>query len=716
MQVCLVSAATATDFEDSGEAASVSVRSFAEEPHLGVLSLAAVLEQGGLRPRVIDLNRLYYEYLGQGLCGVEPFAEWAAGAILSHRAELYGFGSICSSYPLTLRIARNVKRAQPDKAIVLGGPQASVVDLSTLAAFPFVDFILRGEAEQTLPLLLEELGGPRRFQNVAGLTWRSPFGPARTSPAPLIQDLDSLPLPAFHLTGGLTGQRSAPLELGRGCPFSCTFCSTNDFFRRKFRVKSPGRMLADMRAIAAQYGIRYFKLAHDMFTVDRRRVVEFCECLLASGENFRWGASARTDSVDAELLELMAHAGCTGLFFGVEVGSARMQKIIDKGLDIDEAKRMISTAERFGMNPTVSMITGFPEEAWEDQCASVDMYMYATRHPGCDPQFNVLAPLAETPIYARHKDELILDNLCSDMSHQGRIQNQADRELIRQYPEIFPNFYLLPTPGLDRPYFLELREFLLMGLQRLRWLMVALHQAAGITSFFSAWRQRRLKTFPELTGGSLRHYYIKRESRNHVVDFASECAPEFRTTAVEALLEYYRALVAAEALEAPIPAAMEPVADSLAPMLPGDIPRRKAHIHAFAFDFDMQGVIDSLKRGEPAQLARGARAYRTKADGEDSVRLVEISPLLAHALDACDGCRTAGQIVEELMGCFEGPADLCHYGVECLLEGLQSQGLLDIYRTASRAEPSQEGAASNCEYSSMSASASSQNVFSIQAQ
>ncbi|WP_084080785.1 cobalamin-dependent protein [Edaphobacter aggregans] len=79
------------------------------------------------------------------------FAEAAASLVAAKDAEVCGFSSICSSYPLTIRIAKAVKAMRPQTTILLGGPQASVVDMSTLTAFPFVDLVLRGEAERTLP-------------------------------------------------------------------------------------------------------------------------------------------------------------------------------------------------------------------------------------------------------------------------------------------------------------------------------------------------------------------------------------------------------------------------------------------------------------------------------------------------------------------------------------------------------------------------------------
>ena len=259
-----------------------------------------------------------------------------------------------------------------------------------MASFPFVDLVLRGEAEHTLPLLLDQLEGERRLDQVPGLSYRVDAQTRRNSNAPVIENLDALPSPAYHLTDDLHGVDTAALELGRGCPFACTFCSTNDFFRRNFRLRSPGRVLRDMRMIAARYSIRNFELVHDMFTVDRQRVAAFCEAMIASGDGFTWSCSARTDCVDEELLELMARGGCRGIFFGVESGSERMQKIIDKGLDPRRAEQIIDATEQLGIQSTVALITGFPDETWEDLRQTIRIFMHSARCPKSHPQLNVL--------------------------------------------------------------------------------------------------------------------------------------------------------------------------------------------------------------------------------------------------------------------------------------------------------------------------------------
>src|ERR1035437_5100908 len=343
-RVCLNTPPTATEVEDSELAEIEAVRLIAEHAPIGILTLAAVLEQRGIVPRIVNLNRLYYEYL-RGAENTIDFCAFVARKLESEPFDVFGFGTICSTYPLTIRIAREVKRAHPETAIVLGGPQASAVDVQTLRAFGFVAFVVRGEAEKTCPQLLSALPGDGRLDLIPGITFRRRGEVIRNPDAPVILDLDELPMPAFHLYPELKDCHYVPLELGRGCPFGCTFCSTNDFFRRRFRLKSPQRVVEQMRWIRQVYGIDRFDLIHDMFTVDRKRVAAFCEALLACGEQVQWGCSARTDCVDDELIALMARAGCRKIFFGVEPGSGRLQRLIGKNLDLPRAAATIRATD-----------------------------------------------------------------------------------------------------------------------------------------------------------------------------------------------------------------------------------------------------------------------------------------------------------------------------------------------------------------------------------
>ena len=234
-----------------------------------------------------------------------------------------------------------------------------------------------------------------------------------------------------------------------------------------------------MRRVRDLCGVETFSLIHDAFTVDRARVLAFCESLEEDGDHFRWTCSARTDCLDEDLLDRMAGAGCIAVFFGVETGSERMQHAIHKCLDLDEARAAIRRASGHAVKTTVSMIAGFPDETWEDVRASVDFLCDSLRFDKVVPQFHLLAPLGGTEIHREFKDRLQWDGIFSDIAAQGWELDAANRRLVLEHPEVFPDLFALPTKYLCRQRLSELRSFFSCGATRFRWLIVALHQYEG---------------------------------------------------------------------------------------------------------------------------------------------------------------------------------------------------------------------------------------------
>lgn len=677
MDICLISPPTVTDFEDPAVAEDEAIRLIEEHAPVGILSLAAVLEEQGIVPDIVDLNRLYYQYLRSDEYQQRQidFGGFVSRGFESQSYDIFGFSSICSSYPLTLRIAQEIKRTHPNSTIILGGPQATVVDVQTLENFSAIDFIVRGEAEQTLPILLKSLSDSTSYADMPGITYRRGAKVVRNANAPVIHDLDALPLPAFHLYPQLKECHYVPLELGRGCPFACSFCSTNDFFRRNFRVKSPDRLIEQMRTIKQTYGIKTFDLIHDMFTVDRKKVIAFCEALLETGEKFTWNCSARTDCVDEELIALMSKAGCRGIFYGIETGSSRMQTVIKKRLDLSEAIRMIRCNNKNRIKTAVSLITGFPEETKQDLKDTVNFLFDSLRYDYAQPQLHLLAPLAETPIHAQYRNELIFDEIFSDISYQGWRQDPADRAMIKAYPDIFPNFYAVPTPWLDRQYVKELREFILNGIQRIRWTMVALHQHSGdLLEVFDGWRSWRLLTKNALSNDTtdLSVYYSTDEFQKDFLEFIkstyfSENRKE--SLSLSALIEYERILSAAAERKstAPDESDSKPVESSKA-LSDGMIPHLAESVQTVRLDADYKKTIQCLRR--KGRLA-GIRTQPVTLVIRDSGEVVRLSSLSAQLLQLCDGSRNVQEIVrlfssfgEDLDGV---PVDkACAFGLEIL--------------------------------------------------
>ena len=490
MNVCLISYPTATEFDLNLIHAAKKIKVISKRPSLGVLTLASVLEEAGHHVTHVDLNLLYLE---RELDSNRAFADLAAEHLSNIEADIYGFSSICSTYPLTIRITKLLRKYQKDSCIVLGGPQASLVDLQTLETFPWIDMIVRGEGEEALPKLLEVLNNVRSPNDVPNLTYRQDGRVHRSPLKSFVKDLDAIPMPAYHLYPIDEGAFDIPLEIGRGCPFSCKFCSTSEFFGRRYRLKSPQRVVKEVKTLSEKYSICSFGFSHDLFTVKRDMVIEICEALIAEAiPDLTWRCSARIDTIDDALIELMAKAGCVGMFFGIETGSPELQKEINKNLNLDQVVPKIKHASESGIKVTASFITGFPTETKENLSQTMNMMLDLACLDDTKPQITTLAPLPETALHKEFRDRLKLDDFFSGMSFQGQIFDQEDYDLIAKHPEIFPEFYGIPTAHLERAYLNELVKFLMVTTRKLRLLTLFLHQhAGGFLELFDKWIEWR---------------------------------------------------------------------------------------------------------------------------------------------------------------------------------------------------------------------------------
>ncbi|HEX4603268.1 MAG TPA: radical SAM protein [Candidatus Angelobacter sp.] len=675
MKVCLISAPTANQFDRSAVGETDAARIMGELAPVGVLSLAAVMEAKGLHPEVVDLNRVYYSWLRHSNHHKTDFCGFAGNYFAGPDFagfDFFGFSTVCSSYPVTLRIAAEVKRSHKNSVVVLGGPQASVVDVSTLRAFPFIDLVVRGEAEQTLPDLVDALSGSGDLSALPGITFRkNKAGEIVRNPnAPLVSDLDALPFPAFHLFPDIRFCRHFPLELGRGCPFACTFCSTNDFFRRSFRLKSPAHMIAEMRRVRHTYGISSFELVHDMFTVDRKRVVAFCEALLESKEDFIWGCSARTDCVDEELIALMAKAGCRGIFFGIETGSRRMQKIIDKGLELDDSADRVRSCDKFKIKTAVSLMAGFPDETMDDLRDTAAFFVDSLRYDHADPQLSILAPLADTPIQRQYKGSLVLNDDVADMSYRGWQQETEDHALIAKHPEIFSSFYSVPLPYLEREFVKELRDFLLNSMRAFRRLLLGLHQDSGsVVDVFQQWQEWRANNGVHFSNGDRTAYYAQ---SNFPADFLGFVRQQYipasdAPLAITALAEFEAALLSRSHEshesegESGVPNNQKhttsgphfqdlPFQDDEDLISSDSRPLLRPEVRVVEVAADYQEIVRRLQQKSPLHDLPGwpvKVAIRRTPPGQVEVR--QLSRLSAELLGLCAGSLTVSEITSEFV-------------------------------------------------------------------
>lgn len=406
-------------------------------PHLGLLALAAAAEAHGHAVRIYDPKRL----IRAGALRYDATVyDQVAAELLATAPDVVGFTTLGCSLVFALEVAAALERREPDLPILLGGPHATMLDRAILERFPAIDVVVRHEADEVFPAVLDHLDR-RRFDWIPGITWRAGAAGIRaTDGKPKVDDLDTLPLTSYdHYPVEELGLDLLRIEAGRGCPFACTFCSTAGFFQRSFRLKSAARLVRELDRLHARYGVRDFKLDHDMFTVNRKKVIEFCDAVADRG--YRWRVSARVDCVDAELLARMAAAGCVNLYFGIEAGSPRMQALCKKRLDVELVLPTLEAATRLGIETTASFITGYPQERADDQDATLDLLGRCVS-PRCLTQLHILAPEPGTPMFDAFGAAIAYDGYGGP--YNAALVGPDDEATVLAHPDLFQTYYYYP--------------------------------------------------------------------------------------------------------------------------------------------------------------------------------------------------------------------------------------------------------------------------------
>ena len=407
-------------------------------PHLGLMTLAAILEQAGHAVEIVDPKLLFEA--GHWDVPDDSFFDAWADHIVATGAQVVGFTALGRTLTYAISVARRIRTRLQQGWIIVGGPHPTIVGEQMMRAFDCFDVVVRYEAEAIIADLIERIGAHKPLEMVPNLVFRRPDGGiVITSRVAQLPDMDSLPAPALHLyPEARLRQIEMSLEAGRGCPFACTFCSTATFFQRRYRLRSNDRILADMEEVRVRYGVNVFNLNHDLFGLNKSSLRDFCARV--TGRGFEWKCSMRPDTLDAETLSLLDKAGCRSLYFGIESGSARMQKVIRKRLDLDTSWQTLQAVVDARLTCTASFITGFPEELEKDQDATLD---YLGNVMALDPakvtvQLHVLSPEPGSEMTSSDH-QIDFDGLGPELD------DLMDREMVTAHPEVFSVFYHFRT-------------------------------------------------------------------------------------------------------------------------------------------------------------------------------------------------------------------------------------------------------------------------------
>jgi len=323
-------------------------------PPLGLLYLAGTLLKHGFEVKVVD----------GCLFGRDAVKE----AVKEFQPHLVGITCLTPGRKKVLEVAKIVKDFNRNTPVVLGGTHPTIMYNQIMEHYPFIDYIVLGEGENTFLEIAQE----KEPIEIDGLVYRDKGKIIKTAARKFVENLDNIPFPAWHLIDlkeyparGKGSIRGINLEkeprisviFSRGCKGHCDFCSTW-WIWKGWRHRSPDNMVNEIEWLYKDFRIRHFCFADDAMTVDRQATIDLCDEIILRGLNIAFHVTTRTDCVDEIVLQKLKEAGCYNIAFGIETGSPRLLEKMHKENDVATSERAIRLCKQMGLKVTVLIIVG----------------------------------------------------------------------------------------------------------------------------------------------------------------------------------------------------------------------------------------------------------------------------------------------------------------------------------------------------------------------
>ncbi|MBA7609981.1 hypothetical protein ES703_17184 [subsurface metagenome] len=297
-------------------------------------------------------------------------------------------------------VARIVKSVDRGIKIVLGGPHVYIYPEETIR-LPEVDYLVLGEGEMPFTEFLQNIDNHSALKEIKGIVFKHNGEIINTGTRELIDDLDTLPLPARHLTkinkyssllakGGLV----TTMITSRGCPYRCSFCYRPHLGKR-FRARSARNVVDEMEG-CLNMGVKEILVYDDTFTIDKQRVINVCNLILERGLNITWDIRTRVDIVDRQMLKSLKSAGCERIHYGIESANPEILKVLQKGVTLPQVESAFEMTKEAGITTLAYFMIGSPTETKEQVLNTIN---YAKRLEPDYCHFSVLTPFPATPLY-----------------------------------------------------------------------------------------------------------------------------------------------------------------------------------------------------------------------------------------------------------------------------------------------------------------------------
>lgn len=330
-----------------------------EIPPFGVLYLASIIEQKGIEVALYRVSNEKYEL------NLKDY-------------DIVGF-SISSSvtYPIIKKVREN-SQFKNSALLVAGGihttifPEGVINDLK-------IDIACVGEGENTISEIIDSYPD-NDYTKINGIVYKDEISGKmiHTPKRKLIDDLDKIPFPARHLLSldeivmndrlSNTNLPIAHILCSRGCPYSCNFCANQE---HNIRYRSGANIKKELEHLIKKYGIKGFCITDDNFIVDKKRIEDICNEITPL--NLKWSSLSRVNTVDKELLIKLKQSGCIEIKYGIESGSPRILKLMNKKITVPQIREAISITHDVGIKVKAFILHGFPGENIESTKETIQL-------------------------------------------------------------------------------------------------------------------------------------------------------------------------------------------------------------------------------------------------------------------------------------------------------------------------------------------------------
>jgi len=350
-----------------------------------------------------------------------------------------------------LKIANLAKEIDKNIKTVFFGIHVTVLNETVFKKNSAVELIANGEPEYTIRDLALALRDKHSINNVKGLSFRENNQIIHNEKRPFIDNLDELPYPAWDLVNingyrlPITGRPFLLLLTGRGCSYRCKICAAGAFYGKKSRLRSPKRIVDEIKYVRDRFGINDFFFWSEDAISDREHIHKISQSIINEAPGIRWVCSGRVDIVDEELLGVMKKSGCWMIGYGVESGSQKVLDLMRKNITIKDIERAVTLTKQAGIEITGHVIVGYPGETKNDVLDTIKLIKRLDMEY---IQVYCCVPYPGSPLYNELRNKDLLKHCDWSMYSQTQsvinTEYLSPQEVMALRSKIIKSFYFNP--------------------------------------------------------------------------------------------------------------------------------------------------------------------------------------------------------------------------------------------------------------------------------